>query len=267
MPFTNQIMNNNYHTHMYLCRHADGDVKDYVEKAIELGFKSIGMSDHAPFAELKDRSVRMHLSDLKIYIIKCDNAIEKYKNKIKVYKALEIEYFPQHKKIYPEYLKYMDYLALGQHYIFDAESKNNLRSAYALSTLEHLESYVDTVVEAMSTGYFKFVCHPDLMLYNIKHFNCDITRISKKLIQGAIDSNVPLEINSNGIRKGLKETEDGLRYIYPRKEFWQLVKKMGARVIISSDAHQVDQLFDEDVIKAYQFANDLDIVVEEELMF
>jgi histidinol phosphatase-like PHP family hydrolase len=65
----------------------------------------------------------------------------------------------------------------------------------------------------------------------------------------------------------MKETEDGMRYIYPREEFWQLVKKMKARVIISSDAHQVDQLFDEGVMKAYQFASDLDIVVEEELLF
>ncbi|MDD5293042.1 MAG: PHP domain-containing protein [Candidatus Izemoplasmatales bacterium] len=56
-------MKNNYHTHMYLCRHAVGSVEDYVEKAIELGFTSLGMSDHAPFESLKYRSIRMHQSD------------------------------------------------------------------------------------------------------------------------------------------------------------------------------------------------------------
>ncbi|MCK7488353.1 MAG: PHP domain-containing protein [Bacillus subtilis] len=55
MPLANQVVKNNYHTHMYLCKHATGHVKDYVKEAIKLGFHSLGMSDHAPFAVLKDR--------------------------------------------------------------------------------------------------------------------------------------------------------------------------------------------------------------------
>ena len=37
----------NYHTHTYLCGHATGDVDDYVNEAIRLGFSELGMSDHA----------------------------------------------------------------------------------------------------------------------------------------------------------------------------------------------------------------------------
>jgi len=265
MSLKNQIMNNNYHTHMYLCRHAEGDVQDYVEEAIRLGFKTIGMSDHAPFEELKDRSVRMRINDLPIYIEKCDQAISKYKNQIRVYKALEIEYFEEHDHIYPNYLKQMDYLALGQHYIWDEHQNNHLRSSYALTSVAHLERYVNTVIKAMSTGYFIFVCHPDLMLYNTYEFTNEVEMLSRRLIQASIDYNVPLEINANGIRKGTRLMEGGERYLYPRKEFWQLVKSMGARVIVSSDAHLVNQLYDEDVVRAYQFANDLGIAVEAEL--
>ena len=32
----------NYHTHTYLCGHAVGDVDDYVNEAIRLGFKELG---------------------------------------------------------------------------------------------------------------------------------------------------------------------------------------------------------------------------------
>ena len=37
----------NYHTHTYLCGHAVGDVEDYVNEAIRLGYTELGMSDHA----------------------------------------------------------------------------------------------------------------------------------------------------------------------------------------------------------------------------
>ena len=37
----------NYHTHTYLCGHAVGKVEDYVNEAVRLGFKEIGISDHA----------------------------------------------------------------------------------------------------------------------------------------------------------------------------------------------------------------------------
>ena len=39
----------NYHTHTVRCRHASGTDREYVEKAIEGGIKTLGISDHAPY--------------------------------------------------------------------------------------------------------------------------------------------------------------------------------------------------------------------------
>lgn len=258
-------MNNNYHTHMKLCRHASGEVKDYVEEAIRLNFKSIGMSDHAPFEELKDRSVRMYQSDFPGYVQDCINAREKYKDQINVWIGLEIEYFEGYDYHYKNLLKDLDYLALGQHYIYHPRGRNGLLSSYALGTIEELSIYVMMAEEAMSTGYFKFFCHPDLFLYNVSLFTEDHELLSRKLVKAAIKYDIPLEINANGIRKGMIDTPDGKRYKYPRKEFWQVVKEEGARVIVSSDAHEPRLLYDEDVERCYEFAKTLGIKVEEEL--
>ena len=38
----------NYHTHTTLCRHAKGDMREYVENAVKAGIKELGFSDHAP---------------------------------------------------------------------------------------------------------------------------------------------------------------------------------------------------------------------------
>lgn len=261
----NRIMNNNYHTHMYLCRHAIGDVQDYVEEAIRLGFKTLGMSDHAPFKELKDRSVRMVPSDFPLYLQKCLDAREKYKNQIQLHIGLEIEYFEDHDEIYKDWLTKVDYLVLGQHYISDPNGRNNLRSSYDLAK-KNLTKYVDMVIEAMKTKYFLFLAHPDLMLYSVSKFDSFIEEESRRLIQAAVDTNTPLEINANGIRRGTYMMHEGQRYIYPRLEFWKLVKEMGGKVIISSDAHRPENLYDDVVEEAYKFASQIGIEVEEELM-
>jgi len=221
------------------------------------------MSDHAPFRELQDRSIRMVPEDLPLYIKECDDCIQKYRNRIKVYKALEIEFFPGHEEKYQELLGKLDYLALGQHYIADPTAPNQLRSTYKLTSFEHLVTYVDMVVEAIKTGFFKFVCHPDVFLYNVQHMSDDILNECTRLIRAAKAYHVPLEINANGIRKGIRQLEDGLRYLYPRLEFWEIAKAEKVKVIVSSDAHQPSTLFDDDVKMAYKFAYDIGIEVEE----
>ena len=261
----NQVMKNNYHTHMYLCKHAIGTVCDYVKKAIELGFDTIGMSDHAPFEELKDRSVRMVPDEYPIYLEELEKAIHEYGSLIKIKKGLEIEYFESHAERYDELLNTLDYLALGKHYIEDKESFQGLRSVYALNKPEHLAVYADTIEKAIQTLNFKFVCHPDLMLYGYPEFDEHAKAASLKIIEASIRYLVPLEINANGIRKGTRPLKEGERYLYPRLEFWKLVKEKNAKVIVSSDAHDPEKLLDDEVMMAYKFARDLGIEVEEAL--
>lgn len=263
MNISHSTMKNNYHTHMYLCKHASGHVKDYVKKAIELKFDSIGMSDHAPFPILRDRSVRMFPEELPEYFQELEDALKKYQSQIQIWKGLEIEYFPQFVDYYTDLLGQLDYLALGQHYIEDKDSRDGLRSTYTLNKPKHLQTYAKTVIQAMSTKSFAFLCHPDLMLYGYPRFDDVAEAVSREIIQAAIEYDIPLEINANGIRKGVRQLEEGQRYLYPRKEFWQLAKAMNAKVIISSDAHHVDQLVDGAVLLAYEFARDIGIVVEE----
>ncbi len=263
MNISHSMMKNNYHTHMYLCKHATGHVKDYVKQAIDLKFHSIGMSDHAPFPILRDRSVRMFPEELSEYFKELEEATIKYESQIKIWRGLEIEYFRHSPEYYSKLLEQLDYLALGQHYIEEEGSRDGLRSSYSLNKPEHLRTYAKTVIDAMSTKSFAFLCHPDLMLYGYPRFDEVAQEVSRDIIRAAVEYEIPLEINANGIRKGIRQLEEGQRYLYPRKEFWQIAKEMNAKVIISSDAHHVDQLMDGAVLLAYEFATDIGIVVEE----
>ena len=74
----------------YFCNHATGSVDDYIEKAIELGINEYGFSCHAPMNY--DPKYRMKLEEKVIYEKWINDAKEKYKDKIKVLLAYEVDY-------------------------------------------------------------------------------------------------------------------------------------------------------------------------------
>ena len=41
----------NFHTHTYLCKHAEGKPIDYVKEAIKAGCSALGFSDHCPYPD------------------------------------------------------------------------------------------------------------------------------------------------------------------------------------------------------------------------
>ena len=59
----------NYHTHTFRCRHAQGDVEDYVRAALAQSLTAIGFSDHTPLPDDRWKSIRMSLDELTGY---CD---------------------------------------------------------------------------------------------------------------------------------------------------------------------------------------------------
>ena len=74
----------NYHTHMYLCRHATGTSEDYILKAIEEGYSEIGISDHGPYHDYLKRKLnsrRMTMNEFfNDYIPDLNRLKEQYKD-------------------------------------------------------------------------------------------------------------------------------------------------------------------------------------------
>lgn len=262
----NNTYRNNYHTHCNLCNHAKGEVEDYVKKAIELKLDAIGMSDHAPFDFLNEHfyRVRMYEHEYPEYLRQIDDAIKKYSNDINIYRSLEIEYFDEHIERYKKLNKELDYLILGQHYIKSDKVFKHISKA---TTLEEFHIYKEEVIKAMATKQFKILAHPDIFLFNQPNFGKEEKEISEAIIEAAIKYDVILEFNANGLRRKKYEEVDGIWYRrYPKEEFWKLVAKTNARVIIGADAHHPNQLKDEAIDQAIEILDRLSIEVEEELV-
>lgn len=247
----------NYHTHVKLCNHAEGMPIDYVKKALELNYEEIGISDHGPL--LKEWTFRMNRAEFyNIYLPEIELAQKLYGDKIKIYKGLELEYLEEYNDYYKSLLKDLDYVILGQHII---KNNNKLYDIYKEMNEENVILYKDQVIAGMKTGYFKILAHPDLFLFNYQTWNELTKKVSREIIEASIKYNCLLEVNANGIRRKPIYNQDGeLVYIYPRIEFWRLVKEYkDAKVIIGEDNHKINFTGDNNVLKAYEFAKSLDL--------
>lgn len=241
----------NFHTHTQRCKHAVGIEEDYVKAAISCGLSKLGFSDHAPFPD-HDFGLRMVYEEFDDYLGTIEQLKEKYADKITLCKGVEIEYLPKYRSYYEELLSTgkLDYLLLGEHF-YQADAENTQNIFFAEST-DWYASYADAIAEALRTGFFVMLAHPDLFLLNKFAWdrNCDYA--VDTIINAAAATNTILEYNANGFRRGKAVFPDGERYPYPHEKFWTAVADAKLPVIVGSDCHSPENMWDKSVEKAYQ---------------
>lgn len=255
------MIKENYHTHTYLCHHAKAEVIDYVKEAINQGFESLGMSDHGPLEGAG--FVRMNLDEFyNIYLPELNKCKELYKDKIHLYSGLEIEYLRGRNEYYEKLKNDLDYLILGPHYYSMIDQKS-LTSAYHVNDSYTLNSYVTMIEEALETGYFSILAHPDLFLSGYPKWDDELVSAIRRICQACIKNNVILECNTNGYSRGTKDFKSFTDYMYPNYHFFQIVSEFkDLKVIVSSDAHDPKDLT-KDMDRGYLMLKELGIKVIE----
>jgi len=225
----------NYHTHTFRCNHASGTEEEYVRNAIDRGIKVLGFSDHSPYIFEGDHYsyFRMRPELLEDYASSVLALREKYKYEIEIHLGVEIEYYP---KYLPETLKMLreypiEYLILGQHFV-----GNEIGEPYcgrASDSEKLLEHYVDQCIEALRTGMFTYLAHPDLLCFV---GDDDIYRKHmQRLCAAAKELDIPLELNLLGLKDGRN---------YPNELFWEIAAAEGCKAILGCDAHSPEALSD-----------------------
>lgn len=225
----------NYHTHTARCRHASGTEEEYVLAALEEGLHTLGFSDHAPYkfeGEYYSR-FRMYPHQLEDYVQSVLGLREKYAGKIQIPLGLEMEFYPA---FFPEVLQWakdagIEYLLLGQHYIGNETGEHY--SGWSTDDEQILRRYCHQVADAIYTGLFSYLAHPDLLFFTGER---EVYRHHMEVVcRAAKDCALPLEVNLLGILAGRN---------YPNPVFWELAAEEGCTVIIGRDAHAPEQLRD-----------------------
>lgn len=229
-------MDYNYHAHTTRCSHATGTEEEYIQTAIAGGIRYMGFSDHIPhrFPDGHESYYRVPFDQGQEYIDSIKALREKYAGQIELYVGFEMEY-------YPDYFQQMlqnakdfgaEYLILGYHFLRQ-EYPDGQGVTRVTQRWSDLEEYASGVVEAMETGVFSYVAHPDSLNYtgSVEQYQKQMRRICIR----ARELQIPLEINFLGIRCGRH---------YPNEHFWEVAGEEQAPVTFGFDAHDAEAACD-----------------------
>lgn len=240
----------NLHTHTLLCKHAYGNPAEYCAVA-EKYSNIIGFSDHCPFPDDRYSKERMSFFELQEYYELVEFARKKFPALTVLFGA-EVEWCSDlGRNYYIDTLlgeRKMDYLVGSAHY--SGFSIGNQEHFYYYSpSPQILRDFVDVTLKLIESGIFSFIAHPDAFMIPYKDVTKEHELLFREIIEAAAGSNTPIELNATGIR--------GKR-AYPCRRFWEIASEYPTlEVVVNSDAHKPEHLFDNAVQTALDTSNEL----------
>ncbi len=229
------------HNHTVLCNHAYGELSEYIEAAINKGIDKYGVSDHAPMSF--DPGYRMSFDQMGEYQAMVQKVREKYKDKIDVLFAYEVDYLPGYmddRVLQAD----VDYLIGSAHFIDKWGFDNpEFIGQYDNADIDEIwQEYFDLIRDMADTGYFDIVGHLDLIKVFKFMPSKDIVSIAEEALQAIKKADMVLELNVAGYRKPCAEP-------YPSRPLLQRAFELGIPITFASDAHNPEQvgLFREEI--------------------
>lgn len=235
----------NLHTHTVFC---DGksSPEEMIESAIALGFESLGFSSHAPTSICDDCELR----DFPGYVKKINELKTIYKSKIKIFLGIEFDFYSAGQVS----LENMDYIIGSVHYSnvggktifydFSAErTKKHIEEDFGGDGIAYARSYYErlmllpSVIRADFIGHFDIVSkfsdiHPEFFDTDSYEYK----KIALDALHTVREKNEFFEVNTGALSRGLKNMP------YPAPFILDEMKKLGCKLIITSDCHRKEHL-------------------------
>lgn len=240
------MFKSNLHAHSIF---SDGKntIEEYVLKAIDLNFKSVGISDHSyvSYAE----SYCMKKDSIINYVNEVNRLKIKYQDKIEVYLGIEWDLLTD-VNLYND-IKF-DYIISGVHFFYDDkkneyididENKEKFSLAIKQIGLKKMVSdYYKNVVACAKLVNCDIIAHFDLVKkFNRNNYFFDENEEwYKEIVYNALleikKLDKIIELNSGAISRGYLDD------FYPSNFILEEIKRLGVKVTLGSDAHNVDNI-------------------------
>ncbi len=234
------MIKSNLHTHSVFCDGKD-TIEEMTQKAISLGFTSLGFSGHC-YTGVTEDTCGMSLDGTKKYLAEIERVDKKY-SEIKLFKGLEIE------ASYPYPTKGFDYSILSCHF---SRTPSGLKSIdYTREVLEEIikefggvdlffEDYFSQLVSAVENGVdSQIIGHFDLYTkfdeQNIPLFEA-VPQLAFDTMEYFVKKDKIFEINTGAIGRGYRTKP------YPSIPLLKHLKSIGGKITVSSDCHNKDYL-------------------------
>jgi len=187
-------------------------IKEMAEKAREMGYEYIGISDHTKFLRIEHGLNEKQLLEQKKEIDKLNKEFESQGLKFRILHGCEANILNDGSvDIKDEILEKLDYVIAGIHSNFKMEKKK----------------MTERIIKAMRNPNIDIISHPTGRLIQRRdEYQIDF----EKILRTAKETKTILEINSCPERLDLKD-------VYIRK-----AKEAGVKMVINTDSHEKNQL-------------------------
>ncbi|MBT4483782.1 MAG: histidinol-phosphatase HisJ family protein [Candidatus Latescibacteria bacterium] len=221
-----------YHIHTKLCNHAEGEMEEYVECALQAGLKEIGFSEHMPV--MPEPHLCISYEELPIYVSRVLELQEKYKGQISIKLGCEMDIVSGRLDEINDIIRdfQFDYVIGSIHYLnkwpFDqAQYMHQFKNA---DIDDIYNRFFDAVVCAAETGLYDIAGHID----NIKRMGYrpegDLTSYYERAAQVFKKYDLTVELNTSGFDELCGEQ-------YPSEEFLKILRRNEIPVTAGSDSH------------------------------
>lgn len=231
-----------YHTHHVRCGHAQGQIEDYIQQAIALGFSEIGISDHAPIYWLEGDdpmpNIAMAKSELPAYVEEVLRLKAKYADRIAVRLGLEVDYIEGAEAACADLLATypFDYLIGSVHYVFGRNVYDAQRWHGVRDPLPIYAEYYRLLAKSAQSGLFDIIAHSTAVIaYAPKPIPSAIEPFQDAALAAIREADLCLEINTSGYRKLGSEPFPSVRMIGRARE-------LDIPLTFSSDAHRPSEV-------------------------
>jgi histidinol-phosphatase (PHP family) len=240
-------MTADYHIHTRMCRHAEGEPREYVERGVALGLEEMGFADHLPFLggweprhDLTD-DWAMRLDELDDYCTTVLGLAREYASDVRIVLGIEADFIPDTLeqtaaalRQYPfEYVIGSVHI-IGNRFGFDHPEMVGRLEAYGIDRI-HLES-LELTRQAAESELFDVVGHLD----HAKKFGPPedaeaVAAAASAALRAVAAAGMRIEVNTAGLRKPVGEA-------YPSPELLAEAHALGIPLVLGSDAHRPEHV-------------------------
>ncbi|MDE6740840.1 MAG: histidinol-phosphatase HisJ family protein [Muribaculaceae bacterium] len=222
------------------------------EAAFKEGFTTWGVSPHSPIC--CPSGANMKAEDIERYLAEANRMKNEYEGRMRILVGMEVDYVSDDFGPHTDFFRNLplDYRIGSVHFVrtqdgrpvdvdgpverflkyLDMDYDNDLRYV--------AETYFTMELEMLEKGGFDIIGHLDKIGDNGSHAQADLEDQSwyaeqvEKVIAKSVEKDVIIEINT-------KKYDTGHRF-FPAEKWWPLLKKYGARLILSTDAHYPEKV-------------------------
>lgn len=233
-----RIMIPDYHIHTTLCKHAEGDVRDFRRAARNKNLPEICFTDHAPSPDGYDAEHRMLLAEFPVY----QNMVLSLPNDESppVLFGIEADYHEGCTRFLGEWLPKQPLdLVLGSVHFIKDWGFDNLKERHVWDSVDVTntwQAYFRLVGALADTRLFNAIGHLDLpKKFGHRPSDKDLKEMAQPVLDKIAKAGMVVEINTGGLRRPVRE-------IYPSAFLLSLVREREIPICFGSDAHLPEEV-------------------------